>query len=221
MADLQIASAHAGMRDRTYGETVNHWLLELFVPGRRVLDIGCGTGAWAPYLRRGEAIELVGIEIAPAAADVARGRYDRILTTPSEELDPAALGGTFDTIIAADVIEHLVDPFAELRRWVKWCAPNGEMVISTPNLRHFRVLRDLAGRGRFDYVDEGGMMDRTHLRWFTEASLADALEEAGWRVRRWGRLSGGRSGRVNTLARGRLNGLLAPQIQVVATPRAG
>jgi 2-polyprenyl-3-methyl-5-hydroxy-6-metoxy-1,4-benzoquinol methylase len=206
------------MRDRIYGETINYWLLELFVPGRRLLDIGCGTGAWAAELRARGANELVGIEIAAAAADAARGRYDRVLTDPTEDLDAGMLGGTFDTIVAADVIEHLVDPFANLRRWVEWCAPEGELVISTPNLRHFRVLRDLVARGRFDYVEEGGVMDRSHLRWFTEASLAGALEEAGWRVRRWGRLSTGRSGRVNTLARGRLNGLLAPQIQVVAIP---
>jgi 2-polyprenyl-3-methyl-5-hydroxy-6-metoxy-1,4-benzoquinol methylase len=220
MVELQATRAHAGMRDRVYGETVNHWLLELFVPGRRVLDIGCGTGAWGPDLRARGATELVGVEIAPEAADAARRRYDRVVTTPSEELDVATLGGTFGTIIAADVIEHLVDPFDQLKRWVEWCAPRGELVISTPNLRHFRVLRDLAAHGRFDYVDGGGMMDRTHLRWFTEASLADALAVAGWRVLRWGRLSSGKSGRVNMLARGRLNGFLAPQIQVVATPQA-
>jgi 2-polyprenyl-3-methyl-5-hydroxy-6-metoxy-1,4-benzoquinol methylase len=208
------------MRNRIYGDAVNHWLLELFVPGQRVLDIGCGTGAWGSELTARGATELIGIEIAPAAADIARTRYDQVLTVPSEELNAGRLGGTFDTIIAADVIEHLVDPFSELRRWVDWCTPGGELVISTPNLRHFRVLRDLAVRGRFDYIDGGGVMDRTHLRWFTEASLADALSAAGWGVQRWGRVTTGKSGSVNRVARGRLNGLLAPQIQVVATPEA-
>jgi 2-polyprenyl-3-methyl-5-hydroxy-6-metoxy-1,4-benzoquinol methylase len=214
--DPSVARAHAGMRDRVYGQTINVWLLELFAPGPRVLDIGCGTGAWGPLLRSRGAAEIVGVEIAPEAASAAREVYDRILTTPSEELDLQQLGGTFDTIIAADVIEHLVDPFDELQRWGDWVSPGGELVISTPNLRHFRVLRDLVARGRFDYVDGGGVMDRTHLRWFTEASLASAIERAGWHALRWGRLATGKSGRLNSIAGGRLNGVLAPQIQLVA-----
>jgi 2-polyprenyl-3-methyl-5-hydroxy-6-metoxy-1,4-benzoquinol methylase len=221
MLELQAVRARSAMRDRIYGETINDWLLELFVPGNRVLDIGCGTGTWGSKLRARGATELIGVEIAAAAAEVARGRYDRVLTISIEEVDEALLGGNFDTIIAADVIEHLVDPFAALGRWVEWCAPRGELVISTPNLRHFRVIRDLAARGRFDYVDAGGLMDRTHLRWFTEASLADALATAGWSVRRWGRVTTGKSGLVNRLARGHLNGFLAGQIQLVASPETG
>lgn len=211
-----VARAHAGMRERIYGEVINTRLLELFAPGRRLLDIGCGTGAWGPALRSRGAGVLVGVEIAPEAAAVARRFYDLILERPSEELGLEELGGRFDTIVAADVIEHLVDPFDELRRWGEWCSPGGELVLSTPNLRHFRVLRELVARGRFDYVDGGGVMDRTHLRWFTQASLADALADAGWRVLRWGRLTIGKSGRLNSLAGGRLDGLLAPQIQLVA-----
>lgn len=216
MSGTSVACAHAGMRARVYGENINWRLLELFRPGRRVLDIGCGTGAWGPALRSRGAQVLVGVEITPEAAEAARRFYDRVLEGPSEELDLAQLGGTFDTIVAADVIEHLVDPFDELRRWAEWCSPGGELVISTPNLRHFRVLRELVARGRFDYVDGGGPMDRTHLRWFTQASLADALADAGWRALRWGCLTTGKSGRLNSLAGGRLDGLLAPQIQLVA-----
>lgn len=204
------------MRGRVYGETINWRLLELFVPGPRVLDIGCGTGAWGSALRSRGARELVGVEIAPEAAGAARGLYDRVLETPSEDLDPDELGATFDTIIAADIIEHLVDPFDELRRWREWCYPGGELVISTPNLRHFRVLRELVAKGRFDYVEGGGVMDRTHLRWFTQASLAAALADAGWRVLRWGSLTTGKSGHLNSLSGGRLDGLLAPQIHLVA-----
>ena len=211
--------AHANMRDRVYGETINHALLELFTPGRRVLDIGCGTGVWAPHLRRRGAKELIGIEISPVAAAEAGARYDRVMTQPSESIEPDDLGERFDTIIAADVIEHFVEPFDELQKWRDWSAPDGELVISTPNLRHFRVLGELILRGRFDYVDGGGVMDRTHLRWFTHRSLADALSRAGWEMVRIGEVRSGRSGRVNTLAAGRLNGLLTVQIQLVARRR--
>ena len=200
----------------TYGETINIALLELFVPGARVLDIGCGTGAWGTELRRSGARELVGVEIAPEAAAAAARIYDRVFNSATELLDVDQIGGPFDTIIAADVIEHLVDPFTELRRWREWCTTDGQLVISTPNLRYARVLWDLVGRGRFDYADRGGVMDRTHLRWFTQASLADAVRRAGWRPRRWGSLSAGKRGRLNSLSGGRLNGFLAQQIQLVA-----
>jgi 2-polyprenyl-3-methyl-5-hydroxy-6-metoxy-1,4-benzoquinol methylase len=217
---LSTERAHAGMRDRIYGESVNVSLLRLFSPGPRVLDIGCGTGAWGTELRSRGARELWGVEIASEAATAAAAIYDRVLTKPSEELGTGDLQGRFDTIIAADVIEHLVDPFEELYRWREWCAPGGELVISTPNLRYFRVLWCLVARGRFDYVDGGGVMDRTHLRWFTEASLTAALLTAGWKVARRGRLASGKSGRLNSLTGGRLNGYLAPQIQLVAVNAA-
>lgn len=195
---------------------INWRLLETFTPGARVLDIGCGAGAWEPELRRRGGVTLVGVEISAEAAAAAEARYDRVVRSPSEVLDVDQLGGSFDTIIAADVIEHLVDPFTELDRWRAWCSPAGELVISTPNIRHFRVVRELVLRGRFDYVDGGGVMDRTHLRWFTQASLADALVGAGWRPQRWGNLRTGKSGSLNQLSGYRLNGFLAPQLQVVA-----
>ncbi len=210
------STARARLRERVYGETVNTWLLELFTPGARVIDIGCGVGAWGPALRARGARALVGIEISEKAAASATRLYDRVLCSPVEEVELDDLDGPFDTIIAADVIEHLVDPFTELRRWREWCVPGGELVISTPNLRHVRVLGDLAVKGRFDYTEGGGVMDRTHLRWFTEASLVDAIMVAGWHPLSSGRLRAGRSGRMNTLARGVLNGLLARQVQLLA-----
>jgi 2-polyprenyl-3-methyl-5-hydroxy-6-metoxy-1,4-benzoquinol methylase len=139
------------MVDRTYGDVVNDWLLRFFTPGRRVLDIGCGTGAWAPQLRRRGVQELIGVEISPESAVAASRLYDKVLTIPSEALSLSELGDRFDTMIAADVIEHLVDPFRELSRWREWCVPGGELVVSTPNLRHFRLLKNLIARGRFDY----------------------------------------------------------------------
>jgi 2-polyprenyl-3-methyl-5-hydroxy-6-metoxy-1,4-benzoquinol methylase len=219
--DARIRRAHSAISERIYGETINWPLLDTFTPGARVLDIGCGTGAWGPELRRRGAVTLVGIEISAEAATAAAARYDRIVEMPSELLDVEQLGGAFDTIIAADVIEHLVDPFTELRRWREWCAPGGELVISTPNIRYFRVIRDLLIKGRFDYVDGGGVMDRTHLRWFTHASLADVLADAQWQVDRWGHLRSGKSGSLNELSGYRLNGILAPQLQLVASPGGG
>jgi 2-polyprenyl-3-methyl-5-hydroxy-6-metoxy-1,4-benzoquinol methylase len=204
------------MGDRTYGEVVNTGLLDLFQPRRLVLDVGCGTGAWVPALRDKGARKIVGIEFATPSADRAELVYDRLIRAPIENVEMDDLGGhLFDTIIAADVIEHLVDPWRELRRWTKWVTSGGQLVISVPNLRYFRLVGSLA-RGRFDYSDEGGLMDRTHLRWFTRASLARELELAGWTPVLWGMPDGHRSRRLDRATLGRLGDFLVPQLRVVA-----
>ena len=173
--DRDAKLAQGSMRGRIYGEVVNTGLLDLFEPKRRVLDVGCGTGAWVPLLRRKGVENIVGIEFAVAAADQAERVYDRVVRQPVENVSLDDLGAQpFDTIIAADVIEHLVDPWHELRRWTGWVVPGGQLVISVPNLRYFRLVSSLV-QGRFDYSDEGGLMDRTHLRWFTRRSLTRNL----------------------------------------------
>jgi len=214
--DRNAELAQEGMRSRTYGEVVNFGLLDLFEPRRRVLDVGCGTGAWVPELRRKGAQDIVGIEFATAAADQAELVYDRLVREPVEKVALDDLGGQpFDTIIAADVIEHLVDPWRELRRWTAWAAPGGQLVLSTPNLRYFRLLDSLV-RGRFDYSDEGGLMDRTHLRWFTQRSLANELELAGWQPVVWGTPDGRRSRLLDRASLGLLQDFLVPQLRAVA-----
>jgi SAM-dependent methyltransferase len=201
--------------DLVYGQVVNWSLLSTFNPGRRVLDVGCGTGAWSDELRARGAHHLVGVELSAAAAQVARSRYDLVLQQPVEQLSLDALGGVpFDTIVVADVIEHLVDPWAELERWTRW---GRELVISTPNLRHFRVVAALALHGRFDYEPEGGIMDRTHLRWFTRRSLDAQLRSVGWTPKAWNMPVKGRAARLDAITGSRLAEVMAGQLQVVAT----
>jgi 2-polyprenyl-3-methyl-5-hydroxy-6-metoxy-1,4-benzoquinol methylase len=214
--DRDAGQAQENMRDRVYGDVVNVPLLDLFEPGRRVLDIGCGTGTWAPNLRLKGAEEIVGVEFAPEAADRAAPLYDRLLREPVEGLELCDLTREpFDTIIVADVIEHLVDPWRELRRWTQWVGAGGQLVVSVPNLRHFRIVRSLLC-GRFDYTDSGGVMDRTHLRWFTRASLASELLTAGWAPTTWGRPHAGRSRQLDRVTLGRVGDFLLPQLRVVS-----
>lgn len=216
--DQNTSRAQESMGGRIYGEVVNTGLLNLFEPQRRVLDIGCGTGTWAPTLRAKGADQIVGVEFATEAANQAELLYDRVVRGPVETIDLVDLGGQrFDTIVVADVIEHLVDPWRELRRWTEWVLPAGQLVISVPNLRHFRVVRSLLA-GHFDYADEGGVMDRTHLRWFTRASLANELGLAGWQPVVWGKPDGARSRQLDRLTLGRFGDFLLPQLRVVARP---
>lgn len=201
------------MRSAVYGDVVNVPLLELFTPGERVLDIGCGTGAWASALRGRGARQLVGIEISPVAADLAASRYDEVLRDPIEQTD--LTDRDFDTIIAADVLEHLVDPWEQLTRWRGWVVAGGQLVVSVPNLQSVDIVAQLL-RGRFTYRDGGGLMDRTHLRWFTHASMNDALRAVGWTPIVWGRPVGGKRGLADRVTGRAITGFLQRQIQVVA-----
>lgn len=146
---------------------------------------------------------LAGIELDRDAADRARETYDVVHVGAVEDvLDEAA--GPFDTILAYDVLEHLVDPASVLHRVRGLAAPDGLLHVSLPNARHWSLVRDLVLRGTFGYT-RTGHRDVTHLRWLTPRDLGSLLEESGWRVERSGhpplsaagrvaeRLTGGRS----------------------------
>ncbi len=208
------------VQDFVYGEVVNTELLALVGPlSGRVLDVGCGAGAWAESLRRAGGQTLVGIEPAPEAAAIARERYDAVVEDALESVDLARLGGQpFDHVIVADVLEHLVDPWAALRRFREWSSPAATLAVSVPNSRYYRLSLALLLGGRFTYA-RSGVMDWTHLRWFTQASLDRSLRVTGWEPQHWGWAIG--SGKRQAIARllgGATNSLLAAQLRVVAVP---
>jgi 2-polyprenyl-3-methyl-5-hydroxy-6-metoxy-1,4-benzoquinol methylase len=172
-------------------------------PLGRVLDVGCGEGGAAALLRDRGAEAIVGVEPHPPAAARAALVYDRVLDVPVEAALPS-LEGPFDTILAYDVLEHLVDPGAVVSALRERAAPGAHLHVSVPNARHFSLVRDLVVRGTFGYT-EFGHRDATHLRWFTKRDMVALLEAAGWTVERCGhgelrpvsrvlaRLTGGRS----------------------------
>jgi len=88
----------------------------------------------------------------------------------------------YDLIVLADVLEHLVDPWSALRRVHAQTASECRLLLSVPNVRHYKVLLPLLFRGEFRYTD-AGIMDRTHLHFFTRDSLQEAVHECGWTVR--------------------------------------
>ena len=158
-------------------------LLALVPPtARRVLDVGCGAGGLGRALKRRGPCHVVGIEAHPAAAAAARTVLDQVLEADIETLDPLPFApGTFDCIVCADVLEHLREPARLLARLRPLLAPHGVLVASLPNVRHASVLLPLLVDGRWRYQDEG-ILDRTHLRFFTRAELDALLAEAGFRL---------------------------------------
>lgn len=153
-------------------------LLPAAAPGR-ILEIGCASGATLAWLkRRWPATETVGVDgYAPIEAELAKNA-DRALIHDLEESLPDI--GRFDLILALDVLEHLRDPLAVLKGLVQRLSPRGAVIISVPNIAYFEVLFGLAKR-QFRYR-EAGILDKTHLRFFTEESVIELLEQAGLTV---------------------------------------
>ena len=152
---------------------------------RRLLDVGCGSGAVSASVRaESPEVEITGIERRSFVADRARGNIDRVIASdaPAALRELAREGARFDAFLFADVLEHLEDPIGALSLARGLALDGATLIVSVPNVGHLSMVRDLV-RGRFDPIP-AGLGDAGHLRWFTRSFLEDALEEAGWKTTR-------------------------------------
>jgi O-antigen biosynthesis protein len=159
--------------------TSHAMMVELVGANKRVLDVGCDTG----YLGRalisiGDTVS--GVEIDPVSAEEAARYLDRVVVADLERVDLVAEFDreSFDVVVFGDVLEHLRDPVQVLRQARPLLARGGYVVISTPNIAHGDVRLALLS-GRFDYT-KVGILDDTHLRFFTRDSLVALLHDAGF-----------------------------------------
>lgn len=145
----------------------------------RVLELGCGSGATLGWLRQTQkASYTVGIEIAEGAAAAARAHADEVHWADFERSDVALAGEKFNVILCLDVLEHMVDPWSVVDRLVSaYLADGGTLIASVPNVRHYSVVLPLLFGGRWDYAD-AGLLDRTHLRFFTRGTAQALLSHA-------------------------------------------
>ena len=144
-----------------------------------VLDIGCAVGALGRYLTEQKHCVVDGIEANPDAAAIARSSYRRVWEADLETASLAELLGEsrYQYIVCADVLEHLRDPGQLLRQIANFLAPGGKLLVSIPNIGHIGVFLELLS-GDFRYREEG-LLDRTHLRFFTRRSFLYLLAENG------------------------------------------
>ena len=148
-------------------------------PPLAVLDVGAASGYLAqPLAEQGH--QVVGIENDAAAAVEARRHCREFIVGDLEQLDLAPYAGRFDRILLADVIEHLRDPDAALRKLADCLRPGGQVILCVPNVANL-VMRLWLLTGRFTY-QKRGILDRTHLRFFTLESAQELVREAGLRV---------------------------------------
>jgi len=150
-------------------------------PQAAVLEIGCGDGTTgALAIAAAKAATYVGIELDPNAAALARTRITDVLCGDIDALDLSGHCARYDALIASEVLEHLIDPWTALLRLVDCLKPGALVLASSPNISHWRVILALI-RGHFE-LTETGVMDRSHLRWFTPESYAALLRSAGLEI---------------------------------------
>jgi 2-polyprenyl-3-methyl-5-hydroxy-6-metoxy-1,4-benzoquinol methylase len=146
--------------------------------GRRLLDVGAADGLLARLLTE-RGWKVTGIEADPVAAKAGAPHCERMIVADLDAGVPR-LDGEFDAIVCADVLEHLRDPATALAALRNALAAGGDVVISIPNVAHLWMRLSLLA-GRFDYA-ERGILDRTHLRFFTRRTLGALVAAAGLRV---------------------------------------
>ena len=156
-----------------------------FVPreARRILDVGCGAGVTTRLLKTliPEA-EVVGVEINPT---VARSLDAPVIVGDIQEAETrrrlAGYREGFDCILALDVLEHLVDPWEVLRFLTTLLQSGGTVVVSVPNISNLKVIAPLLFTNRFRYQNSG-ILDQTHLRFFTRPEAESLITQAGLRI---------------------------------------
>jgi 2-polyprenyl-3-methyl-5-hydroxy-6-metoxy-1,4-benzoquinol methylase len=200
--------------------------------GRRILDVGAADGIVSRRLTE-RGWRVTGVEGDAALAQAGARWCERMLTANLNREIPEVVG-PFDAILYGDVLEHLVDPLRVLVELDRALVPDGFVVISVPNIAHL-YIRLLLLVGRFDYIDRG-ILDDSHLRFFTQRSLRALLADAGLTVERftatpaplyqilpasWHKRWVGATHAVNAVVARGLPRLLGYQFLVLARPKGG
>ena len=192
-----------------------------FIPNdaKNILEIGCGKGDFGTLLKQRFGASVTGIELVASAASEAQSKLDRVIVGNIETDDLDIPLNHFDCLIFNDVLEHLLAPWATLAKLSKTLKPGGHVVASIPNMRYHPVFRDLFMDMAWHYQDQG-VLDRTHLRFFTFKTGRELFEQCGFNVLRLEGIHGSpftwKFNVLNTLMRGRLNDMHYMQFAIQA-----
>lgn len=149
--------------------------------GLRILDVGCGTGMLGRFFRNSQGCTVYGIEIDQTAFKLAESNLDAVINADIETVELPYESDFFDVIILGDVIEHLINPVATVKKLERTLKPAGKMYITVPNIRHWKILMDLLFFDRWEYKT-WGILDYTHLRFFTRKSINELFRKSNIRV---------------------------------------
>lgn len=167
-----------------YYDNVRHEMLK-FLPStaKKVIDIGCGNGAFATIVKDKNQAEVWGIELMEEEAKIAETVLDKVFTGACEQFINDLPANYFDVIYFNDVLEHLADPYTVLDILKSKLAEGGVVISSIPNVRFYRTFFKVVFGKDWKY-DESGIMDKTHLRFFTGKSIKRMYEDLGYKVQK-------------------------------------
>jgi methionine biosynthesis protein MetW len=162
-------------------QSTQKMIFQLIEPGEKILDVGCGTGRLAEQLRIKKNCYVVGIERDELEAKFAEQRCDKLLLADVEKIEDIPFQtGYFDVIIFADVLEHLLNPELVLQKFKKYLSSNGYIFLSVPNVANWYIrLQLLAGIWNYKEV---GLLDKTHIRFFTLKSVKEMIQRCGYTI---------------------------------------
>lgn len=150
---------------------------------QRIVEVGCSSGALAKaYRERNACCHYIGIEIDASYAEVAQENCNEVFSGNIELFTEEQFSHLFpsDCWIFGDTLEHLYDPWGLLKRIHKLLSKDGQIIACIPNAQHWSIQTSLCG-GVFRYQDQG-LMDRTHIRWFTRTTILELFESTGYRI---------------------------------------
>lgn len=170
------------MNDPNYYSLIRRDVLQHVPAGtKRLLDVGCGAGLTAHYAKHTLGVEeAIGVEYVEPIARRASEYLDAVHIGDIEQMELPYPDGYFDCILCADVLEHLRDPWEVLRKLRRLLSPAGVLVASIPNIGHLSVLAKIIF-DRFEY-EPSGILDRTHLRFFTRHTIKQMFTSTGYTV---------------------------------------
>jgi len=161
------------------GQTRDDLLSRIPADAKSILEFGCGEAPLGAALKARQKCRVVGIELDPRAAAIAKKRIDDVYCGDAREI-VTLMREQFDWIIGGDIVEHLDEPWSFLSELRRVSKPGGHLLLSIPNIAHAALIADLL-RGRFDYVYMG-LTCVGHLRFFTRRTIEDMMTIAGWNV---------------------------------------
>lgn len=147
----------------------------------RILDVGCGRGVLAELIKNKNKAEVWGIELMESEGLEATPKLDKVFIGPCENFIDNLPDNYFDVIYFNDVLEHLVDPHNVLERIKQKLSPDGVIVSSIPNVRFYKTFARVVFGKDWKY-DDFGVMDKTHLRFFTSKTIKRMYEDLGYKI---------------------------------------
>lgn len=144
---------------------------------KSVLDVGCGPGITGAAIKDKTKGAVYGLEIDEEAVEIAKGNMDKVFQEDVTSFFSRVPKSSYDCIIFADILEHLLDPWLVLKQSKMFLKPNGIIIISLPNIRFHSTFYHLFFKAEWPY-HESGIHDKTHLRFFTRKNMLQLVKSA-------------------------------------------